>query len=402
MVEVIISGGGLVGGVMGIALAQAGLGVMIVDREKMVVLTDPANDGRTTAVNYVSKLLMESLGVWQEIEPYAEPIWHIKAFEGKSPWSIQFDHDQVGDHPMGYIVENAYLRQAIIRRAHQEPGLKWCDQTHIIESNPSSTGVVVTLSSGIQLTASLLIVAEGRTSPTREAVGIRVKQLPYHQKGIVFSLEHEKPHRGVAWEVFYPEGPLAFLPAISPAGNRSGIVWTLPEEEADRWFAKDNQAIEAYLASQFAFYGTLKLIGKRWIFPLTAQIASRFVDQKMALVGDAAHVCHYVAGQGVNLGWRDVAVLRDLIVNNKRLGLDIGSQTMLQTYQRQRRLDSYAMVGSTDLTVRLFSNRSSLLYFLRNAGMGVANQLSPVKSILMRYAMGLLDAPPMLMRKGAL
>jgi 2-octaprenyl-6-methoxyphenol hydroxylase len=401
MVDVIISGGGLVGGVMAIALADAGMKVTVIDREPLANLQNPAQDGRTTAINYASQQLMVNLGLWERMEPYAEPIWQIKALEGESPWSVHFDHSRIGHHPMGYIVENAYLRQAIIERALNIASLSWLPETHIIHNQAEKNYRVVTLNTGEKIAVPLVIVAEGKNSPTRETLGIKVTKLPYGQKGLVFSMIHEKPHQGQAWEVFYPQGPLAFLPAKSEQGNRSGIVWTLPEDQADHWYGQDSEAIERHLHQQFPFYGSLKLTGKRWIFPITAQYAHNFIGHRVALIGDAAHVCHYVAGQGVNLGWRDAAVLRDLLLCQQKLGLDLGSETMLRQYQKQRRVDSLLMVGSTDLTVRLFSNRSSILHFLRSAGLGITNQISPIKKVFMKYAMGIAGHKPELMVKNS-
>lgn len=399
MDEIVISGGGLVGGVAAIALADAGIDVHVIDREPLTSLTNPEVDGRTTAINYASQQMMVNLGIWPDMEPYAEPIFQIKALEGHSPWAVHFDHNHVGDHPMGFIVENAYLRQAIIERALALPKLHWHEKSEVSSHQSSKYHHEVTLSSGHTLKTPLWIVAEGKNSPTRQSAGIKVTQLPYGQKGIVFSLTHDKPHQGQAWEIFYPDGPLAFLPAKNESGTRSGIVWTLPEAKADHWFAQSDEAIEAHLLEHFPYYGNLKMMGKRWIFPITAQYAHRFIDHRLVLIGDAAHVCHYVAGQGVNLGWRDAATLRDEIVFQRNLGLDLGSAGMLQKYQKQRRLDSLAMVGSTDLTVRLFSNQSSILHFLRNAGLGLTNQVSPLKKTLMRYAMGITGFRPELMMK---
>ncbi len=399
MVDCVISGGGLVGGMAAIALAEAGLRVSVLDREPLDQLTNPAQDGRTTAINYASQQLMVNLGLWDKIEPHAEPIWQIKVLEGESPWSVQFDHDRVGPHPMGFIVENAYLRQAIIERALSHAHIRWYPQTYMIQQVGGEGGKTITLNTSEKFDVPLLIVAEGKNSPTRDALGIKVTKLPYGQKGIVFSMVHERPHQGQAWEVFYPEGPLAFLPATRDDGRRSGIVWTLPEAEADYWYEMGNEAVEAHLYQKFPFYGSLKISGKRWIFPITAQYAHSFISHRTIFIGDAAHVCHYVAGQGVNLGWRDVAILRDLLLDQRRLGLDMGSAVMLKNYQKQRRWDSLAMVGSTDLTVRMFSNQSSLLYLLRNAGLGVTNQISPLRKLFMSYAMGLSGNKPELMRE---
>lgn len=391
MADVCILGGGLVGGVLGIALAKHGMSVVIVDLESKEAMLNPKADGRTTAVNLASKLIFDELGLWDEIKARAEPILDIKVFEGGSPWSIHFDHQMIGSDPMGYIVENRFIRQSIINQALSLPNITWYDETSLLTKKITKSGVEIYLSNGAEIKADLLVGSEGRGSPTRQDAGIKSYQFPYHQKGLVFSVYHEKPHQGIAWEAFHPAGPLAFLPiqdcSISHR-HRSGVVWTLPAEEGDFWFAQDDAAITAKLKELFGFLGDFEIVGQKWIYPLNAQMVDRFIDDRVVIIGDAAHVCHPVAGQGVNVGWRDAAILSAHLQRAKRLGIDLGSQAILKAYQKERRLDTWSIFAMTDGMVRLFSNNSSILHFLRNAGLGTVNRIPPLKRFFMRRAMG--------------
>lgn len=391
MTNICILGGGLVGGVLAIALAKRGLTVAVVDHESTATMLNPKQDGRTTAVSLASKIIFEELGLWTEIAPHAEPILDIKVYEIGSPWSIHFDHQMVGKEPMGYIVENRFIRQSIIQCALNCATVTWYDETSIAGKSITASGVNISLTNGVELKASLLVGAEGRASPTREEAGIKSYQFPYQQKALVFSVYHEEPHQGVAWEAFHPSGPMAFLPIQDcplTGRHRSGVVWTLPTAQGDFWMAQENKVITSKLNALFGFLGAFEIVGEKWIYPLSAQMVDRFIDERLVIVGDAAHVCHPVAGQGVNVGWRDAAVLAAQLQQAKRLGIDVGSQQILKQYQHDRRFDTWSIFAMTDGMVRLFSNDSSLLYFLRNAGLGTVNRIAPLKRFFMRRAMG--------------
>ncbi|WP_032112317.1 UbiH/UbiF/VisC/COQ6 family ubiquinone biosynthesis hydroxylase [Candidatus Paracaedibacter symbiosus] len=391
MTDVCILGGGLVGGVLGIALAKQGLVVTIVDRENRETMLNPKIDGRTTAINLASKIIFDELGLWDEITPHAEPILDIKVFEGGSPWSIHFDHQMMGQDPMGYIVENRFIRQAIIQQTLSLSNITWYDETSLLTKKITPSGVEIFLDNGQEIKASLLVGAEGRSSPTREEAGIKSYQFSYDQKGLVFSVYHEKPHNGVAWEAFHPSGPMAFLPiqdCPTSGRHRSGVVWTLPVEQGDFWFSQENTLIAAKLRELFGFLGEFEIAGQKWIYPLNAQMVDRFIEERLVIVGDAAHVCHPVAGQGVNVGWRDAAILAKHLQHAKNLGVDLGASSILKEYQKARRFDTWSIFAMTDGMVRLFSNNSSILHFLRNAGLGTVNRIPTLKRFFMRRAMG--------------
>jgi 2-octaprenyl-6-methoxyphenol hydroxylase len=391
-VDIGIVGGGLVGGTLAIALAQQGFFVAVIDREPSQDLLKPDLDGRTTAVSYGSRLIFDQLGIWDKVKDAAEPILDIRVFERGSPWAVYYDHRDIGEAPMGYIVENRTLRQGIFHRAEEALGhVTWIAPASVTRTERNPEGVVVHLADGRILKASLLVGAEGRLSPTRDEAGIKACRWNYRQMALIAHVSHEKPHQGSAWEIFQPQGPFAILPlqACSATGAyRSGIVWTGAPDDIHRLLDLDDAAISAELHEIFPYFGGIQMSGKRWSYPLGAMVTKGTVDHRLVIVGDAAHIVHPVAGQGVNLGWRDAQTLADVLGEARGLGLDIGAKTLLQDYQRRRRLDTLSILAMTDGMVRLFSNKSSVLSFLRNTGLGIVNQISPLKRRLMRHAMG--------------
>ncbi|WP_010301594.1 FAD-dependent monooxygenase [Candidatus Odyssella thessalonicensis] len=389
--DVCILGGGLVGGVTALALAHTGLSVTVADIETPENLLDQKLDGRTTAVNLASAQFFSAIGLWHSIQNYAAPINFIKVYEGGQPWSINFDHRDLGADPMGYIVENRYIRQAIFAAALNHPLINWQAPAKTLTKKINQTQATVYLDNGCEIETSLIICAEGRHSPSREEAGINKKQFSYDQKGLVFSVYHDRPHHNIAWEVFHPSGPLAFLPMLeSPEGAyRSGVVWTLPVAEADKWTQASKEAIAEQLYRLFPHLGAMEIFTDVWSYPLMAQIVDRFIDNRFVIIGDAAHICHPVAGQGVNVGWRDAHELTTILTRNKQLGLDLGNMTALKQYQRGRRLDAYSIFAMTDGMVRLYSNNSKILSPIRSMGLGIVNKVPPLKRFFMKRAMGI-------------
>jgi 2-octaprenyl-6-methoxyphenol hydroxylase len=390
--DVVIIGGGLVGGTLAIALAQQGLHVTVIDRESPEDLLKPDLDGRTTAVAYGSRLIFDALGIWDKIDHTAEPILDIRVFERDSPWAVFYDHRDIGSIPMGYITENKALRQGIFHRAGElSDHLTWIAPATVEKTERNPHKAIVRLTDGQILETSLIIGAEGRLSQTREEAGIQNLSWPYKQSALIAHVHHEKPHQGSAWEIFQPQGPFAILPLRScPATGafRSGLVWTGSPMDIERLLALDDMAISLELQELFPYFGGIKVSGKRWSYPLSAMVVKQTIDHRLAIVGDAAHVVHPVAGQGVNLGWRDAQELSYILGQAKQLGLDIGSKSILQRHQR-RRLDTLSILAMSHGMVRLFSNQSSILSFLRTAGLGIVNQIPPLKRRLMKRAMGI-------------
>jgi len=395
-VELAVVGGGLAGLTLGIACAGAGIRVAVIDREAPADMLEVPFDGRSSAIAWGSRQVLEGIGVWDKLRGEAEPILEIRVADQGSPLFLHYDHREVGDHPLGYIVENRVLRRALLERAANLPGLSHLAPLSVEAAQPAASHIAVKLSDGRSLRAELAVAADGRNSPLRKAAGIRAVEWAYPQTGIVCTVRHENPHRGVAVEHFLDSGPFAILPMT---GNRSSIVWTERVEIAKRMMALNEAGFTAELARRFGdFLGKVQLEGPRWSYPLSLLHAERYSADRLALLGDAAHAIHPIAGQGLNLGIRDVAALAELIVDERRLGLDLGNPGLLERYTRRRRLDSVALSAVTDGLNRLFSNSIEPVKTVRDLGLALVDRLPPVKRLLMRHAMGVLGDQPRLVR----
>jgi 2-octaprenyl-6-methoxyphenol hydroxylase len=398
--ELAVVGGGLSGLSLAIACAAAGVEVVVVDRESPEKLQSAPYDGRTTAVAYGSKQVLAGIGAWDALAPDAEPIREIRVADGESPLFLHYDHRALGNEPLGYIVENRLLRQGLYRRAQSLPSLKILAPLAVEHVDYSDGGASLHLSDGGAIRAALVGGADGRNSPLREAAGIKTFTAAYHQTAIVCTVLHEAPHRGVAVEHFRASGPFAILPMT---GNRSSIVWTERSADATRLLALDDKGFTRELAQRFGDYlGALKVEGGRWSYPLALMQAQSYTATRLALVGDAAHVIHPIAGQGWNLGVRDVAALAELVVDAARLGLDLGSAQLLQRYARWRRFDNLMLTAVTDGLNRLFSNNLRPVRLVRDLGLGAVNRAPNLKRFLMRHAMGVVGDLPRLVRGEAL
>jgi 2-octaprenyl-6-methoxyphenol hydroxylase len=395
-VELIVAGGGLAGMTLAIACAEAGIEVAVIDREDPAVMLAEPFDGRTTAIAHGSMLVLQGIGLWPLVAEEAEPILEIRVADGGSSLFLHYDHRALGDLPLGYIVENRVLRRALLERARTLPSLRHLAPLALERVEREVSGVTAHLADGSILKGELVAACDGKASPLRQAAGIRTIAWDYPQTGIVCTVRHERPHRGVAVEHFLPAGPFAILPLTR---NRSSIVWTERAELAPALMALDESAFTAELARRFGdFLGELALDGPRWSYPLSLMQATRFVDRRLALVADAAHVIHPIAGQGLNLGIRDIAALAELIVDRRRLGLDIGAPELLAQYERWRRLDTLTLAAVTDVLNRLFSNEVAPVKLARDLGLALVDKLPPLKRLFMRHAMGVVGALPRLAR----
>ena len=395
--DVIIAGGGLNGGSLALALGQAGLSV---------ILVDPAPrrggaefDGRSTALALTSQRLLRALGLWDHLAPETQAIRHIKVSDGRpgeapSPLVLEFDSAEIEDGPMGYMAENRHLRAAIGDAVARADRISTVAGT-VTDHRPDG-GVSVATSTGQQLRGRLLVGCDGRDSPSARRAGIRKVAWRYAQTALTCAVAHEKPHEGIAHQLFLPEGPLAILPL---KGNRSSIVWSQPDAQARRVMAMDDAGYLAMLRPRFGdFLGPLSLAGERSAWPLSLSIAHTFVADRLALVGDAAHVVHPIAGQGLNAGLKDVAALAETLADASRRGEDIGAPDVLLRYQRWRRFDVTALAVATDGFARLFSNDNALLRFGRDLGMGIVNALPGARRTAIREAAGLTGDLPRLLR----
>ena len=401
--EVVIVGGGMVGLTLGCALASGGVEVAVIDRVDPAELTGQAFDGRVSAIAFASMRALNTIGVWPKLlEPggQIQPIHAIRVSDGESLLFLHYDQRELGDNPLGYIVENRHMRTALFALVRQMPRLKLFAPSGLVRLDRSSSGVVAELVDGTRLTARLAVAADGRNSALRRAAGIRTMGWSYPQTGIVCTVAHERPHRGIAHERFLPAGPFAILPMC---GNRSSLVWTEREDTAPAILALDEKGFSDELADRFGeFLGRVTVVGPRWHYPLSLLHADRYTDERLVLVGDAAHAIHPIAGQGLNLGLRDVGALAEVLIDARRLGLDLGDANTLVRYQRWRRFDNMLMMAVTDGLNRLFSNELTPLRLARNLGLAAVNRLPPLKRLFMRHAMGLVGELPRLCRGEAL
>jgi 2-octaprenyl-6-methoxyphenol hydroxylase len=398
--DVVIGGGGMVGLTLALALSRGGLDVVAVDPVPPAKTVEAAFDGRVSAISYASVRMLNALGVWPAIRDRAQPINDILVTDAKlgqapSPFSLHFDHREIGA-PMGYIAENRDIRAALIACAERAETLTLLSPASVAELEPGDASIKVGLNTGATFHAPLFLAAEGRESPSREQMGIRLISWAYPQRGIVATVAHEKPHNGTAFEHFLPSGPFAILPMT---GNRSSLVWTEREELADAMLQLPQDAFEAEVARRFgAHLGAVHADGPRWSYPLRFHLARSYVRPRFALVGDAAHGIHPIAGQGLNLGFKDVAALAEVVLDAARLGLDFGAADVLRRYERWRRFDSFALAASTDALNRLFSNDIMPLRVARDLGLGIVDGIGPLRRFFMRQAGGDVGKLPRLLR----
>ena len=401
--DVLIVGGGLVGGVAACALSAAGLSVTVIDGTDPATAVDSGFDGRASAIASASERLLSAIGVWPQLRADVAPILDIRVADGHSPLFLHYDHDDVGAGPLGYLAENRHIRAAIQRAVALTDGLTVMAPARVVDLARDAAGVETTLADGRRVRARLAIAADGRGSKIRDGAGIKVTQWRYPQEAIVCTVEHEQPHANIAHEHFLPAGPFAILPLKgTPArpGCRSSIVWTERAEHAQAFVSLDDKAFVNELSRRFGtFMGEIDVVGPRFCHPLGLQFAETSIAQRLVLIGDADHGMHPIAGQGLNMGYRDVAALVDVLADARRLGLDIGSSAVLERYKRWRRFDNTLMLAVTDGLNRLFSNDVAPIRMARDVGLAAVNKMPALKTLLMRSAMGLTGDLPSLMRR---
>lgn len=399
--DIAIIGGGLNGHTLGLAMAQIGLRVTIIDRLDPGLRDDPGFDGRSYAMALTSTKLLQGIGVWDKVADNAQPMLEIKvtdgrAGEGPSPFFMHFDHAEIEEGPMGHMVEDRHLRRALMQAVTDADGITLLNGEEVISQTVDASGATLTLASGKTLRARLLVGADGRGSGTATRAGIKRIGWGYAQTALVCAISHEKPHHGVAHQFFMPPGPLAILPLT---GNRSSIVWSETAENAGRINALSDEAYLDVLRPRFGdFLGEITLAGARYTYPLSLSLAHAMTAERVALLGDAAHGVHPIAGQGLNAGMRDVAALAEVVADARRRGQDIGSATVLEQYQVWRRFDNTALALATDSFNRLFSNDNPLLRMARDVGMAAINAMPGARRGFIREAAGLTGELPRLMK----
>jgi 2-octaprenyl-6-methoxyphenol hydroxylase len=396
--DVIIFGGGLVGLALASALDSSGVSAILVDPADPAPRGQASFDGRTSAVSSSSMRMLQTIGVAEHLAEPGCPIWRIAVADGLKPGGLHFDADD--QEPLGFMHENRNLRAALHARAEagKNVWLLWKSRVSNVERR--AAGVVVSLADGRRLTAPLLIAADGRNSATRDAAGIRMARWKYDHQAIVSVLRHERPHEHVAYEIFYPTGPFALLPMNDDAqGHRSAIVWSVPQEDAAGWLSLSDQDFAAEAgAAMGGFLGRVEMLAPRSSFPLGFHHAAQITAERLALVGDAAHAIHPIAGQGLNLGFRDAAALTQVLVEGARLGLDLGDRQLLDRYQRWRALDALSVAFATDSLTRIYGIRGAAASTVRRLGMSIVGRISPLRNRLMSEARGTSGELPLLLR----
>jgi 2-octaprenyl-6-methoxyphenol hydroxylase len=406
--EVVVAGAGAVGATLALALARAGMRVALVDAQALEEQVAPNFDGRAWAVAYANFRQWRALGLGPALEPVAQAINAIVVSDGVAPGAasakrpphfLAFDSADIADRndgePLGWMVENRHVRAAL-GQAVREAGVEIFAPARVTGVEADGRGARVALADGRVLAAPLVVGAEGRSSTVRQAAGLRTHGWRYPQDGVVATVGLDRAHEGVTHELFMGEGALAILPLT---GDRASLVWAEPKPLAAALMAASPEAFEAHLARRFgAFLGAPRLLGQRFTYPLSWMMAEKMVAPRVALAGDAAHVIHPIAGQGLNMGLKDVAALAEVIVDARRVGEDFGGGVALDRYQRWRRLDNAGMAMATDLFLRLFNPSNPLARTVRAGVMEAMNRFAPVRRLLMQEAGGGLGDLPRLLR----
>ena len=396
--DVIIFGGGLVGLALASALDSSGLSSIIVDPADPAPRAGASFDGRTSAVSSSSMRMLETIGVAGHLAEPGCPIWRIAVADGLEPGGLHFDPDD--GEALGFMHENRNLRAALHARAEAGRNIWLLWKSRVASVDRGDHRVIVALEDGRKLGAPLLIAADGRNSKTREDAAIRIARWKYDHQAIVSVLRHERSHDHVAYEIFYPTGPFALLPMNDDKlGHRSAIVWSVPEEDAAGWLSLSDEDFAAEAeATMGGFLGKVTMLAPRSSFPLGFHHAAQITARRLALVGDAAHAIHPIAGQGLNLGFRDAAALAEVLVEGARLGLDLGDRQLLDRYQRWRSLDALSVAFATDSLTRVYGIPGATASAIRRFGMGLVGRISPLRNRLMSEARGTSGDLPLLLR----
>lgn len=384
--DVAIVGGGPAGLTLAATLAQLGLSIALIERAPFPSQLLPAFDGRTTAIAYQGYKLLEDTGLWREMEKLASPINTIRVADQNTRHVLDFDSAELGKGPFGHIVENRHLRHTLLAALRRAKNVTFMNPASVTALDTTGTYATLTLDNGSKIEATLVAAADGRASPIRQMLGIKTFDLTYNQHAIVCTLQATEPHNDLALEHFLPEGPFATLPMQN---NQVSIVWTVKPETADAVMALDDEDfLQALKNAGGAYLGDISLVTGRFRYPLSLKHAARYTAPHVVLMGEAAHAIHPIAGQGFNLGLRDIECLRDLISQAMARGLRVDDASVLHGYEKLRRRDNQRMAAATDVLDRLFSNDIWPVARARQWGLSVVAAIPPLRRFFMRQAMG--------------
>ena len=410
--DIIIAGAGLTGAAFALAAAQGGLKVVMIDPQPFDAQLAPTFDGRSTAIAFSTFRMLDALGLGEDLRPHACRMDHILVTDGRRPGAaspapssafLRFDADEIGGRtggePLGYLVENRRIRvalaQAVIRA-----GIEVRAPAAVASVTADAGKATVTLADGSTLTAPLVVGAEGRGSTVRRAAGIETVGWTYGQSGVVATVRMGRDHGNVAHEYFLPSGPFAILPLTD---QRASLVWTESTRRGEALRSASDEAFHAHLMRRFGeFLEDVTVEGPRFVYPLSLSLAEKLIAPRIALIGDAAHGVHPIAGQGLNMGLKDAAALAEVLAEAARLGEDLGSETVLERYARWRRFDNAALAAGFDAFVRLFSNDIAPVRLARDLGMAAVNRIAPLRRAFMHEAGGATGDLPRLLRGEAL
>ena len=398
--DVTIVGAGLNGLTLSLALERVGLKVTIIDNTDLKKkINNTSYDGRAYALAKASQNLFEALGLWSALSSYSQPIFDVRVTDGDkkngpSNFHMHFNHKELGDDPLGYTVEDRYLKKTLINQVYNSKNITVLSES-VVNVQTKNDMSYIFCETGNIIKSKVLMACDGKNSKIASDVGVSLTFKNYKQQALVTSVKHERNHKGIAYQFFMPTGPLAILPLRK---NRSSIVWVLPTKNGlcnSKLNKKDfKQKLQPVFGS---FLGEIELIGKRFSYPLSSIIADSFIKKRVVLIGDSAHSVHPIAGQGFNQGLRDIATIAEVITLAKRRGEDIGSSNVLERYENWRRFDSATLSKSTDLFNSLFSNDNSYLRLGRRLGMGAINNTPFLRKFFMREAAGLNGDQPRLL-----
>ncbi len=399
--DIVIVGGGLNGPALALALASGGMRVTVIDARAAPVRAKPGFDGRAYALSIASKRLLTAIGVWARVGAQSQPMLKIVATDGRvgqgpAPLWLRFDHDEIEEGPMGFMLEDGHLYAGFLDAMAEEPRITLIAGQTVVSQEITGQAARVTLASGATVSARVLVGCDGRASGVAARAGIKRQGHEYGQTALVCAVSHERAHGGIAHQFFTPGGPFAILPLAG--GHHSSVVWSEPEGPARQIAALEDADFLTVLRPRFgAFLGEIALVGARFSYPLSLTLAERFAGLRLALVGDAAHGVHPIAGQGLNLGLRDVGALAQVMVDAARRGEDIGAADVLERYQTWRRPEAMALALGMDGVNALFSNDNPVLRAGRDLGLGIVGAMPGLRRAFLRQAAGLTGEVPRLL-----